>query len=459
MSVGGDRHVVVVGGGITGLAAAWELSRAPDAPRVTLLESGPRLGGKLQASPFAGLAHVDEGADAFLARVPWGRQLCDELGLTDLVSPATGRAYVWHGGRLHPIPDGLVLGVPAGLVGLVRSRLLSPLGVARAGLDLVRPRTPADHDCLGRAIRDRFGAQVLERLVDPLVGSINAGDADELSLAAATPQLAEPVTRSRSLLLALRTGRRAATAAGGPVFLTPRTGMASIATALADRLGSTPGVTLRAGSPVHTVARDGTAWRVDDEPAHAVVLAAPAFATAPLLAPVSPRAAEALGGIPYAGVVMVTVHTRGEIRPAGSGYLVPKPVQGDVTAASFASHKWAHWQPEGGGGLLRISLGRHGHQAPLDYDDDRALRVALDEVGRHLGTALEPVDSRIGRWPRAFPQYVPHHLDRVDATEAALARDAPGLVVTGAALRGIGVPACIRQGREAAQRALAVVRN
>src|SRR5262249_9325724 len=158
-----------------------------------------RVSGKLQSSPFAGRPHVDEGADAFLARVPWGRQLCDELGLTDLVSPATGTAFVWHAGRLHPIPDGLVLAVPAALGGLLRSRLLSPRGVGRAGFDLVRPRTPPDHDCLGRIVRDRFGKQVLERLVDPLVGSINAGDADQLSLAASTPQIAAPAAESRSL--------------------------------------------------------------------------------------------------------------------------------------------------------------------------------------------------------------------------------------------------------------------
>jgi len=457
----------VVGAGITGLAAAWELSRAPDPPDVTILEAGHVVGGKLKASPFAGLASVDEGADAFLARVPWGRQLCDELGLTDLVSPASGAAYVWSGGRLHAIPDGLVLGVPAGLGGLIRSRLLSPLGVARAGLDLFRPRTPIDHDNLGRTIRDRFGAQVLERLVDPLVGSINAGDADHLSLEAATPQIAEPAARSRSLLLALRAGRRAtmaASAAAGPVFLAPRHGMASLAATLAERLTAppttttttTPRTTIRTGTLVTEISRDGHRWRVNGEPTDAVIVTVPAYETGPLLAALCPDAAAILGAIPYAGVVMVSLHVRGDAAPSGSGYLVPKPVQQHVTAASFASHKWAHWQPSNGDSVLRVSLGRHERAAPMDFTDDVAITTALDEVGRHVGTTLDLLSARVGRWPRSFPQYLPHHLERVQAVDDALGAECPNLLVVGAAHRGLGVPACIRQGRDAALRLLAV---
>ncbi len=456
---GEARHITVVGAGITGLAAAWELSRSADPPRVTILEAGDAVGGKLKASPFAGLPSVDEGADAFLARVPWGRQLCDELGLTDLVSPASSTAYVWSGGRLHAIPDGLVLGVPAGLGGLIRSRLLSPRGVARAGLDLVRPRTPTGHDNLGRAIRDRFGAQVLERLVDPLVGSINAGNADDLSLAAATPQIAEPAARSRSLLLALRTGRRAALAAAstsGPVFLAPRDGMASLAATLAERLAALPTTTIRTGTTVTEIARDGHRWRVNGEPTDGVIVTVPAYQAAPLLAALCPNASALLAAIPYAGVVMVSLHVSGDAAPPGSGYLVPKPVQHHVTAASFASHKWAHWQPAAGGSVLRVSLGRHDREAPMDFTDDIAIRTALDEVGRHIGTTLDLISARVGRWPRSFPQYLPHHLQRVQAVDDVLGIECPNLLVVGAAHRGLGVPACIRQGREAALRLLSV---
>jgi oxygen-dependent protoporphyrinogen oxidase len=441
------RRVAIIGGGITGLSAAWELHRsAPDA-QVTVFESD-RIGGKLQSSPFAGLDHVDEAADAYLARVPWARQLCAELRISDLVSPATGRAYVWHRDRLHRIPEGLVLGVPAGLSGLLRSRLLTPWGALRAGIDLVRPVTPPDHDNLGRLIRDRFGDEVLERLVDPLIGSINAGDADHLSLRASAPQIAEPAIRSRSLLMALR--RQRAAAADGPVFLTPRNGMASIPTTLAERLriGNTRIVT---GRRISEIARDADHWRVDGEVFDAVILATPADVSARLLRTSSPDASAGLSAIPYAGVVMVALHIRRPIGPLGSGYLVPKPDQRHVTAVSLASYKWAHWRPEGGGSILRVSLGRLGNQLPLEFTDLQAVHTAIDEVGAHLGVEPDVLGHRVTRWPRSFPQYLPHHLDRVAAIEGALRRDCPGLVVAGAAYRGVGVPACIRQGREAAR--------
>ena len=149
---------------------------------------------------------------------------------------------------------------------------------------------------------------------------------------------------------------------------------------------------------------------------------------------------------------MVSLHVTEPVALPGSGYLVPKPDQRHVTAASLASRKWAHWQPQGGGSILRVSLGRFGNEVPLAMGDDEVLATAVDEVSRHLGTTLVPRSSRITRWSRSFPQYLPHHLTRIAAIEAALAQDCPGLVVAGAAYRGLGVPACVRQGRDAARR-------
>ena len=444
-------RVAVIGGGITGLAAAWELQRAGRV--VTVFESSDAFGGKIRTSPFAGLPTVDEAADAFLARVPDAVGLATELGLGDtLVSPATGTAFVSHGGRLHPIPPGLVLGVPAGLVGLARSRLLSWPGKARAAFDVVLPRRGVDHDSLGRAIRDRFGDEVLERLVDPLVGSINAGDADELSLTAATPQIAAVATSARSLLLGLR---RTPPSGSGPVFLTPRRGMSALVDRLVEDLRG-GGTELRSSTEVTSLEPDGRGGHlVNGEPYDAVILAGPAFATAALLRRTAPVAADLLAGTPYAGVVMVAVAVPGdELRdvPHGSGYLVPKPEQRHVTAVSLASRKWAHLQPPDGTEILRISLGRHGHESPLDFDDDAVLAAAVGETSRHLGLRREltPTHVRITRWAQAFPQYLPHHLDRVDAVERILRDAAPTLAIAGAGQRGIGIPACIRQGRAAA---------
>lgn len=448
-------RVAVIGGGITGLATAWQL--AADGVDTVVFEAADRFGGKIQTSPFGGLERLEEGPDAFLARVPWATQLARELGLTDdeLTSPATGSAYVAHHGRLHSIPAGLVLGVPAGLTGLARSPLMSWRGKLRAGLDLVLPRRSVEHDSLGRTIRERFGAEVLELLVDPLVGSINAGDSDHLSLRASTPQIAPVAERSRSLLLGLRSAAPSGPAASGPVFLAPRAGLSELPRRLVEQLPGR-GVELRPGTPVGRIERDGAGFRVDGEPFAAVVMACPTFVAADLLTGLADGAVPGLRSIEHAGVVMVTLRLDDPATvarlPVGSGYLVPKPDQMHVTAVSFASRKWTHWSPPAGGEVLRVSLGRLGNQAPLDFDDATCAEVVARELAQHLGltSPLTPAEVRVSRWPSAFPQYEPGHLDRVDAIERAVAREVPGLVLAGAGYRGVGVPACIRQGTEAA---------
>lgn len=464
MTTGGrraPREVVVVGGGITGLAAAHALLGRADPPRVTVLEAGAHLGGKIATSAFAGLPAVDEGADAFLTRVPWASALVRAVGLGDvLTSPATGSAAIWHPARaphLHPIPPGLVLGVPSGTLALARSRLLGWRGKARAALEPLLPRRATDGS-VGSLIRSRFGDDVEELLVDPLIGSIYAADTDRMDLSA-VPQVQALAARGRSLLLATRTTRRQAAAApAGPVFEVPLAGMG----AFVDRLASViqaAGGELRTGAAVATIGPGGdgrytletTAGRFT---ADAVVLAAPATASAAMLQELAPDAATMLAAWEYASVVMVTMAAPGlDGRLRGSGYLVPKPVQRRVTAASFASNKWAHLRPPNGDALLRVSIGRDG-APPDDLDDEAVVRAAVDELSDHLGltrgSGVQPSAVRITRWAHAFPQYRPGHPARVAAVVDALGRAAPGIVVAGAAYDGIGIPACIRQGQSAA---------
>ena len=427
------RRVAIVGGGVTGLAAAYELTRRHDVD-VVVYEPDV-VGGKLRTSLFAGRL-VDEGADAFLARVPWAVELCDELGLAStLVSPAAQAAYVWTDGALRQLPTDTVLGVPTDFDALARS------GIVRSRVTpkpWEHPLAPDDDVALGALIRSQLGDDVAERLVDPLVGSINAGDIDHLSIRATTPQLADAATRNRDLVAGLRA---APPAQPGPVFYAPAAGMGALVDALADKL---PRVD-------HTLVTD-----LDALDADAIVLAAPAYAAASLVKHAAPRAAELLAAINYASVALVTLaYPSASVGRAldGSGFLVPKPEGLLLTACSWASSKWA--QLAGNPVVVRASAGRWGDERINDLDDTALVDRIVDELQLTSSLDGEPVEVRVNRWTRSFPQYEPGHLDRVAEIERDLASALPHVRLAGAALRGLGVPACIRQGREAAQAALA----
>ncbi len=461
------RRVAIVGGGISGLSAALGvLDAGRDADTgadvdtdVVVFDAAVRVGGRIDTSPFAGVEHVDEGADAFLARVPEAVALARRVGLgDDLVSPEPVGAAVWHNG-LHPIPDGLLLGVPGRLGPLATTGLLSWKGKARAALEPFLPRTSTESDSIGEYVRARFGDEVHERLVDSLVGSIYATDTDRFSLAE-VPQLAALAKDNRSLLLAARRQRSAqgtATASTSPIFAAPRRGMSALTTATADAVRAAGGTVLT-GATVASCARtaDGR-WRLDtgtptDDVFDAVIFATPARVTGELLAEAAPDASTLLAQAETADVIMVTLHVAADQWPAGlrnmSGYLVPKPAQRWVTAASFGSQKWAHWRPPAGGEILRVSLGRDGVEV-LQLNDDEVLDAVLTDLELHLGVAFDPLEVRITRWPGAFAQYRPHHAAWVDAVERALPS---GIFVTGAGFRGIGIPACVRSGAATAGR-------
>ena len=436
-------RVAVVGAGISGLATAMALADAGNSD-VTVFESADRVGGKIDASPFAGITGVDEGADAFLARVPEAVALARRVGLGDeLVSPEPVGAAVWHDG-LHPIPDGLVLGLPGKVLPLATTRLLSWRGKARAVLEPFLPRTSTASDSIGEFVRARFGDEVHERLVDSLVGSIYAADTDRFSLAE-VPQLAALADGNRSVLLAARRQRRSqagtATAASSPIFASPRGGIGSFVRAVADAVVASGGA-VRTGCSIATVdaapdgrwtlspaADAGSSSAPDDLTFDAVVFATPAEATAAALATAAPEATTLLGQAETVDVIMVTLHVRADQWPDRlrglSGYLVPKPDQRWVTAASFASQKWGHWRPPAGGEILRVSIGRDG-MGVMHLDDDEVLRVVLDDLDHHLGVRFEPEEVRITRWPSAFAQYRPHHRRWVDTVRSSLA---PGIFV------------------------------
>jgi oxygen-dependent protoporphyrinogen oxidase len=435
------RRIAVVGGGITGLAAAHAAVEA--GADVTVFESAGRLGGMIQTTPFAGRPAIDEGADAFLARVPWAVDLARKVSLADsLTSPRVGKAAVfWN--RLHDIPEGLLLGMPTEVGALARSHLLSMRGKIRAGVEVLVPRTDTAPDSIGKYVRSRFGNQVHERLVDPLIGSIYAADTDDFSLVA-VPQLADVAVRSRSVLIAARHRPKAPT---GPVFYAPTAGVGQLVQAVSAAI-SARGGDVRCNVRVEELAADGASWRVNGAEFDVVVLACPARVASGLLAAIDADVSATLTKVPTADVALLTLAVPAEGWPARvanlSGYLVPKPQQRLVTAVSFGSQKWAHWARDDDI-ILRVSLGRDGLPA-LHLSDDELLADVVDELKGHLGIDLQPSTVRVSRWPNAFPQYRPHH----GATIAAAERRLPaGIALAGASYHGIGIPACVQSGRQA----------
>lgn len=453
-----------MGGGIAGLAAAWEATRSGEVD-VIVLEAGSRLGGRIRTSEIHGLT-VDEAADAFLARVPWGLELCQELALADeLVSPEARNAYIYSRGALRPFPTTQVLGVPLELDELADGAIVSADGRAEARRTIESAGPETADDTIAAVLQRQVGAEVATRLVDPLVGGINAGDTKRLSLQAVVPQLASAAEHPEGLVAGLRELRAANPPDPvAPVFRSLPGGMERLITVLGQRLEDA-GTTVRTDSPVVALSRSAAGtFRLTSGPpgggavdADRVVLATSAPVTARLLGSAAPDSAAALATIDHASVALITlVVARGDVGRSldGSGFLVPRPEGLDVTACSWASSKWAHL---GGDGpiVLRASVGRAGSASPLDLDDSALVEIVRRDLATTMHLGGEPLAVRVSRWPRSFPQYAPGHLDLVDLIESDLADRLPGLAVAGWTYRGIGIPACIHSGREATRDLLA----
>ncbi|KYH44101.1 protoporphyrinogen oxidase [Branchiibius sp. NY16-3462-2] len=446
--------IVVVGAGITGLAAAERILHQEPGADILVLEGSPRVGGKLHIGELAG-QQIDLGAEAVLARRPEAVALIDQLGLTR-ESPAAVGASLWSRGALRAMPQGTLMGIPSDAGAL--TEILDAGEVARAAAE--QPVQIDGDLSLGSLVQQALGPAVVDRLIEPLLGGVYAGDARALSARACLPAAYDEVA-SGGTLTALAARAAAAPRSDAPVFASLAGGIGGLPIALAQHLAA-KGVTIETDAMVRELrsVADGFELTVGSARsprtvrASAIVLAAPAAPTSRLLGDIAPAAAQALAAIDYASMVLVSyAFERGTIPGDTSGFLVP-PIDGrDIKASTFSSAKWP-WlrQALPAYDVVRVSFGRAGEVRTLQRTDEDLAAAGLADLSEALGRPLPaPVDTRVQRWGGGLPQYAVGHLDRVAAVRADLPQ---GLAVAGAAYDGVGIPACIASARRASEELL-----
>jgi oxygen-dependent protoporphyrinogen oxidase len=450
-----DHPVAVVGGGIAGLSAAYELACRGAA--FVLLEAGTRWGGVIRSERAQGFL-LEAGPDTLLAQKPAALALARELGLGDRLQPVNQEQrtlYVLHRGRLHPLPDGMVLGVPTRVAPLVRTRLFSWPGKLRMAGEVLVPRArPGRDESIAAFFRRRLGQEALDRLVGPFLAGIHAGDPERLSLSANFPALTALETRHGSLIRGLLANRARAAAPAAPMFYTLGGGLGELVDALVARL---PPERLRLRSPVSELRRENGRFVLRGEAgelrARSVVLALPPARAAALLRGLDAELADALAGVNAASTAAVFLGYRREdvAHPLdGHGLIVPAAECLHTTACSFFSTKFPGRAPEGHV-LLRGFLGGVRRAESLLRPDDELVSRVHQEMAPVLGLRRWPVFARVYRWPGATPQLEVGHRDRVAVIERRLLGH-PGLFLTGGGLRGTGIPDCVADGRAAASR-------
>lgn len=448
-------RVAVIGGGVSGIAAAHALAMA--GTRVTIVEAGSRLGGVLRTVRRDGFV-IEEGPDSILAAKPAAAELCAALGIAHRLhgtTPGVRGACVMRRGRLVRLPEGLSQMVPTRLGPMIRAGLLSPAGLMRAAMEPFIPaRRDEGDESVAAFITRRFGRELFERLVEPLLAGIHAGDAARLSILSTFPALRARERAHGSLLRAPRTP-----GISGSAFLSLPSGLAEIPEAAERLFAADPSVTLRldaravritlAGSPGVALASG------EIIPADALVVATPAHEAARLLGDADPALASALAAIEHASVAVISLGlpSPAVARPLdATGYVVPRIEQRAVLACTWSSAKWPGRAPAGHE-LFRVFVGGAGRAEIVDRDDAALVALARAELEHVLGASGEPVVSLVSRWRRATPQYTLGHAGRVARVNAHVARH-PVLALAGNALDGVGISDCVRTGIDAARRVL-----
>lgn len=456
------KRAVVIGGGISGLTTAHRLLRE-GIGEVVLLEAGDRLGGNIRTEREGGFV-IDAGPDSWVAAKPHAKALCQELGLGDRLigtEEQNRRVYVLRKGRLIPMPEGSMLGLPARMLPFLTSELLSVPAKLRAVSEGLRRRGLQGDPSIAEFFGERFGREMSDVLLEPLLGGVFAGDGRELSFRAAFPQLAAMADKHGSLLRAVRSMQRGRPASTASPFLSLRGGLGELVEALEAEVGEV----VRRNAKVASVTKSAKGFEVrldsgESVEAEQLVVALPAHAASKILASLDPELSHELYGIPYVSTATVFFgwQRRDVAHPLdATGFLVPVSERRHVMAATFVSSKWAHRAPEGQV-LVRAFLGGGRDEGVLASSDEKLVHLARQEIAPVLGVSADPILVRVKRYHRASPQPALGHLERVERIGELVAR-CPGLHVIGNAYEGVGIPDCVRHAERVAGQIAQSVRS
>ncbi|MEO5936122.1 MAG: protoporphyrinogen oxidase [Terriglobales bacterium] len=437
-------RVAIIGGGIAGLSAAHYLTQS--GADFTLFEATSRVGGVIQTERTPEGFIVEAGPDSFLSAKPWAAELAREVGLADDLIPSNDHArktYILRSGKLVAIPDGMQMMVPTRSWPVLTSPLFSFATKLRMAREfLAPPAALADNDdeSVASFVSRHFGQEVVERLADPLLAGVYGGDSDRLSARAVLPQMVASEATHRSLVRGALHARASGNAPQS-IFTSLRNGMGQLIDALAARI---PAGRLHLKTPVNSLIRTDSGWKVGTESFSDIILAVPAPAAAGLLWPLDPALSARLGKVSYTSCVTVALAYADPSLPPGFGFLVPRAEGKRMIACTFVHRKFDHRAPPGRA-LLRVFL-----TSGLEESDTALMQIVREELGSILGLTATPIMTRISRWPSAMPQYEVGHLDRVAQIEARAAQLA-GMHLIGNAYRGVGIPDCVRSGKQATE--------
>ncbi|WP_181349215.1 protoporphyrinogen oxidase [Thalassobacillus sp. CUG 92003] len=459
------KHVVVIGGGIAGLTAAYRLQRDIDQNelpmRVKLIEASEQLGGKIQTVHKDGFT-IERGPDSFLERKESAMRLARDVGLGDQLIPnGTGQAYILVNNKLHPMPKGSFMGVPTRVRPFLFSGLFSPIGKLRASMDLIKGKSKqAEDQSLGLFFRRRLGDQFVENLIEPLLSGIYAGDIDNLSLMATFPNFYELEQKHGSLIKGLKKTRPKADiskqAKKPSMFRTLEHGLETLVEAVANKLH--PG-TVSTGVSVDHIEKKEHAYHLllsngEVEQADAVVIAAPFFQAERMLSQYEfLRPFRDMPATSVANVAMAFDASAIKEDVDGTGFVVSRNSNFRITACTWTHKKWPHTTPDGKV-LLRCYVGKPDDQAIVNYSDEEIVNIALNDLNQTMTITGDPEFSIITRWNEAMPQYTVGHKQRITDIENQMREELPGVYLAGGSYRGIGLPDCIDQGEQAATEVL-----